>query len=624
MNITILIHTRNEEKNISDCINSAKLLTDKIILIDMESVDKTVEIAKKLNVTVFNFPKSSYVEPAREFGIKKSKTDWILILDADERITEKLVKEINESIEKQSKKIDLIKTYYKIPRQNIFAGIQTCLPAGRWLKHGGWWPDYQIRLINKKYFINWPKRIHSTPKIKGDFGYFKNPLVHYFHGDLSNMVKKTIIFEDIESDLLYKAGRKTTTKTFFRKFLAELYRRLIKNVGFLDGTIGIIESIYQAFSKTITYLFLYEKQNKKACLSAGRVALYNPYLDTLGGGEKHILSILEVFAEQGYEINIFWDKNLNKTIKSRFSFGFIDKIKWLPNIFKSSNILKNLLTLKSYDYFFYVTDGSYFFSSAKKNYVYAMVPDKKLYSRNLINQLKLINYCFITHSVFTQKWLKKFGIESEIITPYLAENLIDQNINSSKKDKIILSVGRFFSHLHTKRQDLIIKTFKDLKKKSKKFSEYKLLLTGGLKNEDQEYFDDLKKLAGNDPSIIFKPNIPINELYKLYELSSYFWHFSGYKVNEDKNPELIEHFGITPLEAMASSCLTFCYSAGGPKELINDSINGFLFSDTDQLIDKMIKIDSDQALKEKIINNGKQFVKENFSYEIFKKKILTL
>lgn len=252
MSISVIIHSFNEEKNIEDCINSAKLLTDKIILIDMGSNDKTLEIAKNINIPVFNFPKSRYVEPSREFGIKQSKTHWVLILDADERITKELAKEINQLLTLNSSLL----TYFKIPRKNIFAGV-------KWLKHGGWWPDHQIRLINKKYFIKWPKRIHSSPEIKGHFGYLKNPLIHYFHGDLNNMVKKTVIFEDIESDLLLEAKRISGTKTFFRKYLAELYRRLFKYLGFLDGPFGIIESIYQAFSKTITYLFLYEKQNKK-------------------------------------------------------------------------------------------------------------------------------------------------------------------------------------------------------------------------------------------------------------------------------------------------------------------------------------------------------------------------
>lgn len=266
MAITVIIYSFNEEKNIEDCINSAKLLTDKIILIDMESIDRTIEIAKSLQVAVYNFPRSNYVEPAREFGIKKSESDWVFILDADERVTKELAEEIirlvdvganfNSPDKRAIQESPLQKTYYKIPRKNIFARI-------KWLKHGGWWPDHQIRLINTKYFLSWPKRIHSTPKIKGNPGYIKNPLIHFFHGDLSNMVKKTIVFEDIESDLLFKAKRTSGTGTFFRKYLAELYRRLIKNLGFLDGPFGIIEAIYQAFSKTITYLFLYEKQNKK-------------------------------------------------------------------------------------------------------------------------------------------------------------------------------------------------------------------------------------------------------------------------------------------------------------------------------------------------------------------------
>ena len=253
-----------------------------------------------------------------------------------------------------------------------------------------------------------------------------------------------------------------------------------------------------------------------------------------------------------------------------------------------------------------------------------MIPDKKLYSLSLINRLKLINYQFITHSLFTQKWLKKFGIKSTVIMPYLDNKLIKQDTNSFKKEKIILSVGRFFSHLHSKRQDLMIKTFKDLKTKSKEFKEYKLILAGGVMKEDQKYFNQLKSLAKNDSSIIFETNVSLDKLDKLYKLSNYFWHFTGLGIDENEHPEMVEHFGITPLEAIASGCLTFCYSAGGPKELIIDGENGFLFSDIDGLIDKMIEINNDNIKKEKIINNGKQFVKENFSYEVFRSKVTEL
>jgi hypothetical protein len=239
--ITVLIYTKKNDPNINDCLASAKLLTDKIILV---------------------YPDSSIVETVREKGIKQAKTDWVFILDADERITNELAKEIKDIIRLNEIKSDEISikntnyiSQYKIPRRNIFAGT-------KWLRHGGWWPDYQIRLINKKYFIRWPKRIHSTPEIKGKFGFLKNPIIHFFHGDIEKMVEKTIVFENIESDLLYQAGKKANIFTFFRKFIAELWRRLIKKIGFLDGEVGIIESIYQAFSKTITYLFLYEKNHQ--------------------------------------------------------------------------------------------------------------------------------------------------------------------------------------------------------------------------------------------------------------------------------------------------------------------------------------------------------------------------
>lgn len=355
-----------------------------------------------------------------------------------------------------------------------------------------------------------------------------------------------------------------------------------------------------------------------------RVALYDPYLNTLGGGEKFILSVLEVLAEQGFEINIFWDKNLNKEIKDRFAFRCIDTSKFLPDIFKNkSSALKTLRTLQTFDYFFYVTDGSYFFSGAKNNFVYAMIPDKKLYNLNLINRLKLINYKFITHSLFTQKWLSKFGVKSTVIMPYLDDRLVNQNIDYVNNGKIILSVGRFFSHLHSKKHDEMIKAFKILKKTDHKFKDFKLILAGGLMKEDRKYFDNLKKIAGNDPSIIFKPNIEFYRLYELYRLSTFYWHFTGYGTDEEKNPELAEHFGITPLEAMASGCLVFCYSGGGPKELIKDGENGFLFSSVKELISKMIKIEQNETYQKKVINNGKLFINNNFSYSLFREKVLS-
>jgi len=355
-----------------------------------------------------------------------------------------------------------------------------------------------------------------------------------------------------------------------------------------------------------------------------KIALYNPYLDTLGGGEKHILSIIKVFENFGYTPYIFWDKNLKKEIKNRLGLNF-KKLLFLSNIFKkksSFSLLKKFFILKQFDYFFYVTDGSYFLSPAKKNFVFAMNPDKNLYKLKLINRLKLLNYHFISNSFFTHQWLKKWEINSFIITPYIDEKLF--KLNSQKKEKIILSVGRFFSHLHSKRQDIIIKTFKKMKQKNYLFNNFKLILAGGLKEEDKIYFNYLKKIADNDQSIIFKPNISQKELYNLYQKANFFWHFAGYGINENQFPQKVEHLGITPLEAMAAGCLTFCYNAGGPKILINDGKTGFLFNNQDQIIKKMVNIIIDTKNQEIIKKNAYDFILKNFSYKVFKKRVKKL
>lgn len=246
--ISVLIYAHNDEKNIERCITGAKLITTHILLIDIGSTDSTASLATKFGAEVITLKSTEYVELVRMAGIKNSKTEWILILDSDEVVTQGLADEIKQVIASLPSQ-----THFRVPRKNIFG-------KSKWLKHGGWWPDAQIRLIKRSALIDWPSIIHSTPQITGDCSSINEPLIHYSHGDFSQMVKKTIKFEGTESDLLHNAGRKVNTLIFFRKFFGELYRRLIKEKGFMDGNEGFAESIYQAYSKTVTYLLLYEKQ----------------------------------------------------------------------------------------------------------------------------------------------------------------------------------------------------------------------------------------------------------------------------------------------------------------------------------------------------------------------------
>ncbi len=351
-------------------------------------------------------------------------------------------------------------------------------------------------------------------------------------------------------------------------------------------------------------------------------ALYDPYLDTLGGGEKHILSILKVLDENEYEISIFWDNNLQKQIEERFALQYVNKLKFLPNIFDHSHsIAQKILTLKNFDLFFYISDGSYFFSSAKKNYIFSMVPDKNLYPQSLIHKLKTFNSRFISNSHFTKKWLGSWGITSQVIYPYVDNALIKGGDRILKKDKIILTVGRFFKQLHSKQQSKLIELFNKLKQNRHLFKNFRLIIAGGLKDEDKSYFTELQELTANNKDIILKTNLSFNELAELYRKSLLYIHMTGFGVDENKYPELVEHLGITPLEAMASECLTFCYNAGGPKELIKDSENGFLFGSEEELMNKMKRVLENNELQDNIRRKAKEFIKNNFSYEIFRKRV---
>ena len=119
MAISVVINTRNEEKNLPRCLASVKGLADEIVVTDMESIDKTVEIAKKAGAKVFKHKQTGYVEPARNYAISKATGEWILILDADEETPPSLVKKLKQLV--KTGKAD----YYRLPRKNIV--------FGRWL-----------------------------------------------------------------------------------------------------------------------------------------------------------------------------------------------------------------------------------------------------------------------------------------------------------------------------------------------------------------------------------------------------------------------------------------------------------------------------------------------------------
>jgi len=255
MRLSIIIIAKNEEKIIKDCLESA-MWADEVILIDSGSTDKTVEIAKKYKAKIIKLPSVKLeFSKWRNAGLKAAEGDWVLYLDADERVTPELKEEILKKL--QNSKTPKTKIVaYAISRKNFYLGKE--------VRFGGSWPDYVKRLFRREKLKGWKGRLHEEPVFEGKLGHLKEPMIHLTHRDLSSMIEKTSQWSKIEAELLYDAGHPPVTWwRILRVIFSEFWDRGIRKQGFRDGTVGWIEIIFQVFSRFITYARLWERQQEK-------------------------------------------------------------------------------------------------------------------------------------------------------------------------------------------------------------------------------------------------------------------------------------------------------------------------------------------------------------------------
>lgn len=345
-----------------------------------------------------------------------------------------------------------------------------------------------------------------------------------------------------------------------------------------------------------------------------QLLLWNPYLDTCGGGEKHMLQICEHYIRKGYELTISWNKNISKDLERKLHLSLPPSVKWIPAL-SSQSFLQKILLLRQFDLLLYATDGSYFFSSAKQTICFCMVPNAKLYQMNLWNQIKTLGWLWIANSKFTQKNLKAFGIDASVVYPIvsLPKDRLPDTQHISGTSLTFITVGRFFRQLHSKRHDVAIAWFVQFLQSNPQYSSSKLIMIGGVKPEDKKYYDSLKQLASSYENIIFKPNISHIELGHFYKTGDFYIHFAGWGVDATKYPERTEHLGITPIEAMSYGCIPLCFANGGIPEVVSDGVNGYTFKSLDDLSRKVISLSHDPATQERMRATGTETISNKFS-----------
>ncbi|MDE2025631.1 MAG: glycosyltransferase family 2 protein [Patescibacteria group bacterium] len=231
--ISAIVLTKNEEKNIVDCLKSLSFC-DEIIVIDDNSTDDTLALAKQHNAKVFPHTLSQDFSKQRNFGLSKASGDWILFVDADERISKNLEQEIMRVVSKQNTPVD----GYYVKRFDVI--------WGKLLSHGEIGNLRLLRLV-KHNSGTWKGQVHETLLVKGQTQTLKNPLVHYPHPSVAQFLEAINIYSTIRANELYGKKGKTNAFQIVLYPTGKFVQNFIFRFGFLDGTAGLVFALIMSF-----------------------------------------------------------------------------------------------------------------------------------------------------------------------------------------------------------------------------------------------------------------------------------------------------------------------------------------------------------------------------------------
>jgi glycosyltransferase involved in cell wall biosynthesis len=348
-----------------------------------------------------------------------------------------------------------------------------------------------------------------------------------------------------------------------------------------------------------------------------RIGIFDPYLDTLGGGEKYMLTAAW-YLSQKYEVSVFWDQaGVLENGAKRFNLD-LSRVKKVNNIFSPQTpLLKRYLESKRYDAIFFLSDGSLPLLGSKL-YVHFQFPIEWVNSDSFIGKLKENRIKkIVCNSYFTKAFIdKKFNADSEILYPPSLFKKDFPKIDFKKKKNMILNVGRL-SLLPDgglfKKQNLMVQAFKKIIDSGIKG--WELTLVVSFLEKDKKIAADLRKQSNGYPINILE-NVDFEKLQQIYKECKIYWHASGLAENLMVHPERAEHFGITTVEAMINGLVPVVIDAGGQKEIVQDSQDGFLFENELELLEKTMKLIRDESLLLKMAKKA-QLKAEEFATDRF-------
>jgi glycosyltransferase involved in cell wall biosynthesis len=258
--LSVAMIVKDEAKNLPDCLRSVAFARQ-IVVVDSGSTDETLSIAADFGCEIFNESWRGF-GPQKQFAVERCCEDWVLVLDADERIPPETARVIRESI-KLSGEVN----GYSFPRKNFF--------QGRWIRHAGWWPDRVVRLFRKGKGHMTEAVVHEAIAVEGLVARLEVPIEHWTEDDLGRIIQKIDRYSTLGAEQAFAEGRRSSIgSASLRAGLTFFHDYLIRG-GLLDGPQGLTLAMTDAVNKFFKYAKLAEMGRREGVAGSGKVPSNN-------------------------------------------------------------------------------------------------------------------------------------------------------------------------------------------------------------------------------------------------------------------------------------------------------------------------------------------------------------
>lgn len=599
--ISAVVITLNEERNIERCLKSIQGIVDEIVVVDSFSTDKTREICESYNVVFYQHEFLGY-SAQKNYGIKKAKYPIILSLDADEALSSDLQKSILD-----------IKSNWEYDAYSFNRLTNYC---GKWIRYGGWYPDRKIRLWDRQIASWGGLKVHErlvfnkkarVKRLDGD-------LLHYSYYTIEEHIIQANKYSSILARSYFENGRKSSFLEIAVRPPWRFIRDYIIKLGFLSGIMGLVIAIISSTEVFLKYVKLKQLLAKPYSPEIKNICFLNSN-KVWGGGEKWTLDTALYLSNAGYNVLVITNKNsaLFKEVRKReleielksikittYSSANFFQRKHFKRILKAFNIGTLFLNLSN-DLKF---GAKVAHNVGVKKIIYRRaIPKpikrkwyyKKLFTKYLDGIISnsehtkegiLMNYSDVIKSDFVKVIYNGIKIDHK---GYIEPKEIGEQI-------IIGSAGRLSKekgHMYLVRMAVI------LKEKEVKF---KIRVAGeGSQRKKLEKEIEKNNLKDEFELVGFKK-----------DLSEFYNHIDLFIL-----PSIWEGFGFVLLEAMSYKLPVIAFDTGSSAEIIQDNKNGFIIQDysVDLLAERVVELYKNSDLRKEMGEEGYNILKEKFSVE---------